>query len=193
MRKFMWGLGAAVALVAGAPAYADVTCTPAACDSPNAEFTISPAGVGPGFTGPISASIANAGITAGSFTDTFNFLLPYAGTGGGVVSSIAAVFQGITDVDFTAILVNGVTVASVGNGIVNGAVDVASASGILLAAGPNQVQIQGISRGNGSYGGALSFTPAVPELATWGMMILGFAAVGSAMRYRRRSTKVSFA
>ena len=34
-------------------------------------------------------------------------------------------------------------------------------------------------------------SPAVPEPATWGMMIAGFAVVGSAMR--RRATKVSFA
>lgn len=33
---------------------------------------------------------------------------------------------------------------------------------------------------------------AVPEPATWGMMLLGFAAVGSAMR-RRTKTRVSFA
>ena len=34
---------------------------------------------------------------------------------------------------------------------------------------------------------------AVPEPATWGMMLAGFGIVGGTMRYRRRSTKVSFA
>ena len=34
---------------------------------------------------------------------------------------------------------------------------------------------------------------AVPETATWGMMIAGFGMMGAAMRSRRRSTKVSFA
>lgn len=41
----------------------------------------------------------------------------------------------------------------------------------------------------------LTVTPLagpVPEPATWGMMILGFGAIGSAVRYRRRSTKVAF-
>ncbi|MDB5582901.1 MAG: hypothetical protein JWR80_8077 [Bradyrhizobium sp.] len=33
---------------------------------------------------------------------------------------------------------------------------------------------------------------AVPEPATWGMMLFGFAAMGGAMRYRRRDLKVSF-
>ena len=34
---------------------------------------------------------------------------------------------------------------------------------------------------------------AVPESATWGMMIAGFGMMGAALRSRRRSTKVSFA
>lgn len=33
---------------------------------------------------------------------------------------------------------------------------------------------------------------AVPETATWAMMIAGFGMMGAAMRARRRSTKVSF-
>jgi hypothetical protein len=40
---------------------------------------------------------------------------------------------------------------------------------------------------------ALPRTPAVPEPATWGMMILGFGAIGSAMRYRRTKATVNFA
>ena len=35
--------------------------------------------------------------------------------------------------------------------------------------------------------------PAVPEPATWAMMIIGFAAIGHSMRARRNSTAVSFA
>ena len=34
---------------------------------------------------------------------------------------------------------------------------------------------------------------AVPETATWGMMIAGFGLMGASMRYRRRSAKVTFA
>jgi hypothetical protein len=34
---------------------------------------------------------------------------------------------------------------------------------------------------------------AVPETATWGMMIAGFGMMGAALRTRRRSTKVTFA
>ncbi|HVF94259.1 MAG TPA: DVUA0089 family protein [Sphingomonas sp.] len=35
--------------------------------------------------------------------------------------------------------------------------------------------------------------PAVPEPATWAMMLVGFGMTGAAMRYRRRETKVAYA
>lgn len=34
---------------------------------------------------------------------------------------------------------------------------------------------------------------AVPEPATWAMMLLGFGAMGASLRYRRRSVRVAFA
>jgi hypothetical protein len=39
----------------------------------------------------------------------------------------------------------------------------------------------------------VSMTAAVPEPATWAMMLVGFGMVGGAARYRRRSTKLSVA
>jgi len=36
-------------------------------------------------------------------------------------------------------------------------------------------------------------TPAIPEPATWAMMLVGFGMVGAATRYRRKSVKVSLA
>ena len=33
---------------------------------------------------------------------------------------------------------------------------------------------------------------AVPESATWGMMLVGFGMMGGALRYRRRTTNVAF-
>lgn len=48
---------------------------------------------------------------------------------------------------------------------------------------------------DGSTYSGLAFAPvaAVPEPATWMMMILGFGAVGGTLRYRRRKTAVGFA
>ena len=42
-------------------------------------------------------------------------------------------------------------------------------------------------------GNAAPAAGAVPETATWGMMIAGFGMMGAALRTRRRSTKVTFA
>ena len=54
------------------------------------------------------------------------------------------------------------------------------------------------SAGNVNFTGGVgtvtsSVSAAVPETATWGMMIAGFGMMGAALRTRRRSTKVSFA
>lgn len=50
--------------------------------------------------------------------------------------------------------------------------------------------------GNGtisSFGPATSSPAAVPEPATWAMMLLGFGLMGAAMRYRRRSMSTIYA
>lgn len=36
-------------------------------------------------------------------------------------------------------------------------------------------------------------TPAVPEPATWAMMLVGFGLIGATARYRRRTTKIAYA
>jgi hypothetical protein len=189
----------AAATVFGAPAaYANVTCEPGDCVitgtstlAPKASFIVTPGNVDASYRGPISANFGDTVTSKGSFTDTFNFLLPTNGVGGGTVTTVAAKFHTATDLDFTSVLINGAAVAITKS--VNGIIEFASGAGISLPGGMNSIVITGISRGNGSYGGSLSFTPSVPETATWGMMILGFVGMGAAMRYRRKSTNVAFA
>jgi hypothetical protein len=59
----------------------------------------------------------------------------------------------------------------------------------------NQIVVSGVSRGQGSYGGNATFTPTatpgVPEPSTWAMMLIGFGAVGFAMRRRRNEGKTA--
>jgi len=126
----------------------------------------------------------------GSFTDTFNFLLPAKGVGGVVVTTVVASFEGVTNLDFTSVLVNGATALI--SKILNGIVNIASVSGVSLSAGANSIVVSGISGGNGSRGGSIALTPSVTEIATWGMMIADFVGVGAAMRYRRTSTNAAF-
>lgn len=45
---------------------------------------------------------------------------------------------------------------------------------------------------NGSTFSGIAFAPAVPEPATWATMLLGFGAIGGAIRYRRRKTILAY-
>lgn len=49
-----------------------------------------------------------------------------------------------------------------------------------------------VGRGEGSFEGVMSFG-AIPEPATWGMMLLGFGVIGFAIRRRRRPTLIQIA
>ena len=61
-----------------------------------------------------------------------------------------------------------------------------------LAKGQYTLVLNGTASGNSVVGSSITFaTAAVPEVATWAMMVLGFGAVGAALRTNRR--KVSFA
>ena len=55
----------------------------------------------------------------------------------------------------------------------------------------SQYRVNTFSPGSTSYVSATSSIAAVPEPATWGMMLLGFGALGAAMR-RRRAPVLSF-
>ena len=60
----------------------------------------------------------------------------------------------------------------------------------VVAAGDYYLNLSGTGGGTAGYGGTLSVA-AVPEPATWAMMILGFAGVGF-MAYRRRNQTATF-
>lgn len=56
-----------------------------------------------------------------------------------------------------------------------------------LAASGNRIVVTGTTYGNAAFAGTLAFAEApVPEPATWATMIVGFAAIGGAMRRARR-------
>jgi hypothetical protein len=55
----------------------------------------------------------------------------------------------------------------------------------IISGNVNTLTVTGLSRGTGHYGGDLTFTPSVPEPATWAMMLLGFGAIGFQLRRRR--------
>lgn len=185
--KFLAAVAATalVSIVNAAPASA--TAYPVG--SPN--FTATP-----GPNGTFSGALRVSGIAAGTFTDTFTFTLPTNGIGSGSVTTSATGFGNATDLDFTSVTINGTAASLMFTdptrlGESAFAFNVPITGGIL-----NTLSVSYVSRGAGSYGGNLSFTPltaAVPETATWLMMLAGFAMIGAGVRYRNRSTTLTFA
>jgi hypothetical protein len=72
-------------------------------------------------------------------------------------------------------------------------VETASIFGVPITLGTlNSLVVSGHSNGPSSYGGQITFVPeAVPEASTWAMMLIGFGAMGGALRARRRKMTVT--
>lgn len=201
----------AVVILPGAPLVGDQT-------QGKTVFQTTPDPVAPSYTGPISATIGHTGIAAGDFTDQFVFQIGLTGMGGigtgsgSVITSVAlADFLGTLDTDITSVIFNnGVSdyMASLvlrdANGNICTTRDTdptvgscgASESWALnnvpiFGGNVDTLTVSGLSRGQGSYGGNLTFTPngAVPEPATWAMMLLGFAGIG--FQFRRSRSKAT--
>lgn len=131
-----------------------------------------------------TGTFGNTGIGAGAFSDTLHFNVPGLGSVGATISSIAVSL--LTNVDFTSVTLNGVefNIDSMG---------MHEFRTIVLPVSPGQQElvISGTSGGAGSYSGTLAF--AVPEPATWAMMISGFGIAGAALRARRRKRPAALA
>lgn len=154
----------------------------------------------------VNAFFTRTKTATGTFIDTFRFFigLPLGdgtpiGTGAG---SIVTTFSNPDqNIDFNSVtffngidpLVNIALNPTIGDP--NG--ESGSASGIQIYRGiENVLTVNYDANGNGTFSGNLFFTPgtAVPEPATWAMMLAGFGAIGFAMRRRRQShPKVRFA
>lgn len=106
---------------------------------------------------------------------------------GATISSILTGSNAATNIDFTSVTLNGIAFA-IGS---TGAVEFRSISNQLLQ-NTNSIWVTGLSGGNASYQGTLSFA-AVPEPSTWLMMILGVGLTGFALRRRRQNVTVSYA
>jgi hypothetical protein len=147
------------------------------------------AAMGP--NGTYNGAISRVGIGAGTFSDTFTFTLPATGLGSGSVISSTVLMNGVTSLTFSKVTFNGMdlTIGALGNLVFAGGDALPVAAGQL-----NTLMVSGTSQGGASYGGNLTFIPsAVPETATWMMMLAGFGMMGAGLRYRRRSSTVAFA
>jgi hypothetical protein len=136
-----------------------------------------------------SLGYSDSGSTS-PFTETLQWNNTLSGIYGVTLTTIAAVVNGENDVDITnAFLTGGSIMGSLGLTPDVGSTDLNESYSLmstLLDAGTYTLTIEGTRGTTGSFGGNVAFTAAsVPEPATWGMMLLGFGAVGFAMRRRR--------
>jgi hypothetical protein len=146
----------------------------------------------------ISGTFGNANVTNTPFIDRYLFDL-----GAGLLSfTLTSTFTGADggpqDIDFNLVRINAQGAGGVTNVPLSpGTDEYYSIRNLSVAAGQYALRLGGSggSNLNASYSGTLNFSPAaVPEPATWAMMILGMGAVGFAMRRRRAvKTTVSYA
>ena len=194
MKRILSALAVASAFTIAPAANAGVLVTPTSQPAGTA-FLVS----GDPFDGQVSAFFGRTGIAATlEDTDIFAFRIGQNGLGTGDITSTSVSLDSIGDLDLLEVIFNN----GVSNFVVNLAGGTDADEGGSLSNIPiftdalNTLSIRYRSYGNGKYSGTLDFVPnaAVPEPATWAMLILGFALVGFSMRRRsKENVRVSFA
>ena len=138
-----------------------------------------------GADGGFTITFGNDGITATNFTDTFDLVLPTGRADFVVASTMSGSSQNIT---WSSIAFNGEEFDS---GVV-GWNEFSFLNDILVTDGTTQkLVLTGIGGGNAAYSGTITFMPsvtgAVPEPASWALMIVGFGAAGAVLRRTSRT------
>jgi hypothetical protein len=128
--------------------------------------------------------------TSTSFDDSFLFTIPQDGFGSGSISTSFS-SASLNKLFISELIINGVT-----HILPPGAAGQSfTGAGIPIVANVlNTIEVKGFTTGSGSYSGTMTFT-AIPEPASWMMMILGFGAVSLVLRRRQNQnvrTKISF-
>jgi len=167
----------AIAMAAPAVAATQIVVTPFTMGNMN------------GVTGTFGSTPTQAGFPNGTgtftFTDEFFFDFNANGVGSGsVTNNIVRLGSFATDINFTSITFNGAagTFENVGG------TSTASFTNVPLTGGRQTLVISGSSTGGASYSGEVSvLANAVPEPATWALMLMGFGLVGTSLRGRRRN------
>ena len=177
MRGAILGILAGTALAFGSTAanaaLAVITCDPTISGGCTAANPAAPA--------PATISWSDADVGGSPFSGFVDFSNTLGGN----------YFVSLTTAD-PNVLFTALTIAPLGGGaaVLNYAGGPTSAITLLpgsFGAGSYHLTFGGTtSSGGGGEGGTLSFFAAVPEPGTWAMMLLGFGAIGLAMRGRRR-------
>ncbi|THD63280.1 FxDxF family PEP-CTERM protein [Phenylobacterium sp.] len=146
-------------------------------------------GVMGGSTDPVNGNSAHTfNASTGAFTDTFDFFLPTGLAGASVITTLSG--QAVNDLTFSNITFNGATGSTTsGGGQATAHVDFQK----ITQGGEQELVITGNGGSAATFGGTVSFVlgNAVPEPATWALMIMGFGGAGALLRNRRRMAAVA--
>jgi len=143
-------------------------------------------------TSPVITANFGATITGSStaFDDIFEFTIPQNGTGSGSLSTSFS--SALNQLTIGQVLVNGVIeplIASSGGQSL-------TVTGVPILNGVmNTIEVKGTTSATAvaaTYTGTATFNAgAVPEPASWAMMIGGFGLIGAAMRRRRTGLQLA--
>jgi hypothetical protein len=187
MRKLIYSAVGAAALASASIASAAVVVT----NPTPAVYTPPATGGFIGQVNPRSDATLSTDVT--NFNDTFLFTI--MGSPGQVNSQVGTILlNGIQNINFSSITLDGnpfTLTSALGAAEQYSCCGVDGLSSITLGTGDHTINLIGTLTGldPGGYSGTLnvqSVRGAVPEPATWAMMLIGFAGVGFAMRRRRR-------
>ena len=149
----------------------------------------------PVYTPPTSGGLIGQIAANSSSTDTFTFtILGAPALFSGQLSTTSLGPSGAGNINFSNILIDGMAnmfslVTAAGAPETWACCQPAGNGTILLGTGTHNLTFTATNTSNvlGTYSGTFNFATApVPEPATWGLMLLGFAGIGFAMRRRRQ-------
>jgi hypothetical protein len=138
-----------------------------------------------------TGTFGNDEVSSDPFSDLFTFVV---NTRSSLSSSITSSRSGANDIDFTTITLTGPGGFSA-NYVerLAGTFELRTYGPQTIEAGTYTLSVNGNSQGMAAYTGDFTLS-AGPEPATWALMILGFGAVGGAMRRRQSvAAKIRFA
>ena len=140
---------------------------------------------------PGTVYFGNSHLSPGNFSDNWTVNISADAVVDGGLLNIALVGNSLQgDIDFSSVTLGSYAFThTVSESAANGWLDVFTLSPTAFAAGSYLFNVSGHSAGYGSYAGVLN--AAVPEPASWTMMLGGFGMLGSMMR--RRKVQVTYA
>ena len=179
MKKLLPLALAAAAVTVGAPAYAAVTVTATTLADVDVDGNMDP-------DGETVISFNDSGLESPDFMESLTFVNDVAGLYNIIVGTSSSA------IDLTEVTLSGSTGVFALSRISGGINESFGIENLALGAGEYTLSIMGVNRGTGGLGGTIAITSAVPEPATWMMLLLGFFGTGLALR-RSKAVKQSFA